>query len=133
MNRHPACSIKRGFQMNQSLTSLLFVAGLFLMSQLFTGCAGGYSYSYRTGPQQPYGYQGQYAQAQGFSAQGMGTCYNGVYSCPPRAVMYQPGYQGPAPQYGPYGYSAAMTARVTPQVYVMPSQPVGHMHHVGRR
>lgn len=106
------------------LSLLVALVAMFFISAM-GGCAGGYSYSYRTGPQQPYGYQGQYAQAQGFSAQGMGTCYNGVYSCPPRAVMYQPGYQGPAPQYGPYGYSAAMTSRVTPPVYVMPSARKG--------
>jgi hypothetical protein len=112
----------------QALRGLLF----FTLLAMSTGCT---VYVVKGPPQgfsaqgqayQAQGFQGSYAQAQGYSQQGFGRCYNGVYSCPPPgAVMYQPGYRGPAPQYGPYGYSAAMTAKITPHVYVRPSQPSG--------
>lgn len=111
----------------QVLRGLLF----FVLLAMSTGCT---VYVVK-GPPQGFSAQGQAYQAQGYSQQGFGRCYNGVYSCPPPgAVMYRPGYQGPPPQYGPNGYSAAMTARITPHVYVMPNQPQGvvRAHRVRR-
>ena len=91
------------------------IVGFVVLSLLLgtlTGCSGVTRYErvvyVSTAAPQPYMYQR----------------YQPVYSAVPRVMPYYAGYQGPAPQYGPYGYSAAMTARVTPQVYVMPSPPV---------
>lgn len=115
--------------MRRRLASVSLVA-VVLMLLGATGCANtGYTrYQYvgqPYGPQQAYGQRQYVNQSVPRQVNGQPGCYNGVYSCPPPgAVVYQAGYQGPAPQYGPYGYSAAMTARVTPPVYVMPSPPV---------
>lgn len=84
-----------------------------LLSTL-VGCAGSVRcervmYASSAPMQQPYMYQRPiYAS----------PC--GMRPCP---VPYYQGYRRPAPVYGPYGYSAAMTARVTPHVYMVPSQP----------
>ena len=96
---------------------VLAILGFTLFVVFATGCSGSVGTTRTV-------YVGQAPTQQPVLAQ-QPCPFNGVYSCA-RTVQYVPyfaGYQAPPPQYGPYGYSARMTAKVTPAVYVRPSAP----------